>query len=93
MIAARAVVDRCPIETTDAITRLYSNRCVLWGGKKDNQRMEYATNPKTGQVYLVSIRNSSQNMVIPFVSSSGIGSTFPCDSKGVFSVRLRGEWS
>jgi hypothetical protein len=31
VIAASAVVDRCPIETTDAITRLYSNRCVLQG--------------------------------------------------------------
>ena len=27
--AARAVVDRCPIATTDAITREYSRRCVL----------------------------------------------------------------
>lgn len=27
--AARAVVDKCPIEMTDAITREYSNRCVL----------------------------------------------------------------
>jgi hypothetical protein len=31
VIAASAVVDRCPIEMTDAITRLYSNRCVLRG--------------------------------------------------------------
>ena len=27
--AARAVVDKCPIDTTDAMTREYSSRCVL----------------------------------------------------------------
>lgn len=29
VIAARAVVERWPIETTEAITRLYSSMCVL----------------------------------------------------------------
>ncbi len=29
VIAARAVVDKCPTESTEAMTRLYSNTCVL----------------------------------------------------------------
>lgn len=29
VMAARAVVDKCPTKRTDALTRLYSSRCVL----------------------------------------------------------------
>ena len=54
--ATRAIVDRCPIDTTEATTRLYSRMCILTRCvvRRQIPSMEACNTisyPKTGHVY------------------------------------------
>ena len=71
--AARAVVDRCPMETTEAMTSEYSSKCVLCvtslGLYAISKRAD-GTYPKTGRVYFAKILASSRNISLNGVASS-----------------------
>jgi hypothetical protein len=60
--AASAIVERWPMDTTDAMEMEYSSKWVLQTGSqvKNSMRKGEGVYKKTGSVYLKRMRNSSR---------------------------------
>ena len=97
--AASAVVERCPMDITEAMTREYSNRCVLSENKVSTElrtiaKMTYA---KTGRVYFVKTPASSFSIVRKLGGSRASSASHSSSMRGtkgaksgVFSVGSMG---